>query len=83
MPIFKPFKNEKDSITLAEFTVENRLDHIALYGSLTITRDQAGLALAKQLASVANSILATLRAEKLPEHIAIPVIEKIDNPFNE
>ena len=42
----QPFDNETQSISLSDLTIENRLDQLEIYGSLSITRDQAGLALA-------------------------------------
>ena len=49
MPDMEPFKNETESITLGQLTIENRLDQVEMYGSLSITRDQSGLALALKL----------------------------------
>ena len=40
---FSPFKNESDAVTLGDLKIENREDHIAIYGRLALTRDRAGL----------------------------------------
>jgi hypothetical protein len=82
MPDMEPFKNETESITLGQLTIENRLDQVELYGSLWITRDQVGLALALQLKSVLDAAINHLQhASDLPAHIAIQPTDKIDNPF--
>ena len=46
---FAPFKNESDAVTLGDLKIENREDHIAIYGRLAVTRDRAGLEAAKAL----------------------------------
>ena len=82
MPDMEPFKNETESITLGQLTIENRLDQVELYGSLSITRDQAGLALALQLKSVLDAAIDHLQhARDLPAHVAFRPTDKIDNPF--
>jgi hypothetical protein len=82
MPDMEPFKNETESITLGQLTIENRLDQVELYGSLSITRDQAGLALALQLKSVLDAAINHLQhASDLPAHVAFRPTDKIDNPF--
>lgn len=37
----QPFDNETQSLSLGDLTIENRLDQLEIYGSLSITRDQA------------------------------------------
>lgn len=82
MSDIQPFKNETESITLGQLTIENRLDQVELYGSLSITRDQAGLALALRLQSVLDAAIDHLQnASDLPAHIAFRPTDKIDNPF--
>ena len=82
MPDLQPFKNETESITIGQLTIENRLDQVELYGSLSITRDQAGLALALQLQSVLDAVIDHLQhASDLPAHIAFRPTDKVDNPF--
>lgn len=81
MPSIKPFQNEADSIDIGELTVENRLDRIELYGSLQITRDKAGLALAKELKALLDSTVKALQGDDLPDHIPITPTDKTDNPF--
>ena len=43
MSSFTPYQNEAQSLGIDELTVENRLDRISVYGSIELTRDQAGL----------------------------------------
>ena len=82
MTDMEPFKNETESITLGQLTIENRLDQVELYGSLSITRDQAGLALALKLKSVLDAAIDHLQhASNLPTHITYQPTDKIDNPF--
>ena len=82
MTDMEPFKNETESITLGQLTVENRLDQVEIYGSLSITRDQAGLALALKLKSVLDAAIDHLQdASNLPTHITFRPTDNIDNPF--
>ena len=50
MAIIKPFGDDSSSVGIGGLTVENGLDRVVLYGSLEITRDRAGLGLARELA---------------------------------
>ena len=79
----KPFANEVESIGVGGLTVENRTDRVSIYGSLDITRDKAGLALAKQAQALLSSILTALQSEKaLPDKVAGPVQPAtVKNPF--
>jgi hypothetical protein len=60
MTSFAPFKNESDAITLGDLKIENREDHVAIYGRLAVTRDRAGLAAAKALKDIADRIVKEL-----------------------
>jgi hypothetical protein len=78
----QPFQNESQSTAIDELTIENRLDQIEMYGSLAITRDQAGLQKLRELKAVVDATLAALEAATdLPEHIDLRPSDKIDNPF--
>ncbi len=82
MTTLKPFENETDSVAIDELTIENRVDQLELYGSLSITRDQAGLARALQLKAVLDAAVAHLQATPdLPEQIAFRPTDSVDNPF--
>ena len=82
MSEMKPFENETDSMGIDELTIENRVDQLELYGSLSITRDQAGLARALQLKAVLDAAVAHLQAAKdLPERLSFRPTDSVDNPF--
>lgn len=81
MTQFAPFKDEAAVLRLDELTLENRLDRIEIYGSLQITRDQAGLALARELKRLLDATIAALEAEELPEQIATRPPDRVANPF--
>jgi hypothetical protein len=70
MNSIKPFSGEADSIPIGDLTVENGPDRIAIYGSVNITKDKVGLALAHELKQLIDATVASLQAEtNLPEHI--------------
>ena len=78
----QPFENETQSMNLGDLTIENRLDQLEIYGSLTITRDQAGLALALQLKQLIDDAVDHLeQAQDLPAQLSIKPSDQIDNPF--
>ncbi len=80
--LLQPFQNESQSLSIGELTVENRVDQVELYGSLAITRDKAGLQLARELKAVVDATLAQLEAAPdLPEQIALRPTDHVDNPF--
>jgi hypothetical protein len=81
MSTIKPFQNEEDSIAISDLTVENRFDRIELYGSLAITKDKAGLAIAQELKTLIDDTVEALQAEHLPDHVPIAPTDTIDNPF--
>lgn len=81
MKEFLPFANEKDSLALDDLTIENRSDRIEIYGSLEITKDQAGLRFARELKRVIDLTIEALESEKLPERLPSPDIERVKNPF--
>jgi hypothetical protein len=81
---FSPFKNESEAVTLGGLNIENREDHVAIFGTLAITRDRTGLAAAKQLRELCNRMIQELEGEPgLPIQVAeaeeAPVTVK--NPF--
>lgn len=81
MSPIQPYANEADSIILGDLTIENRLDRIELYGSLQLTRDKEGLALARELKSLLDATLAVLESEPLPDRIPLDPTDEVDNPF--
>ena len=82
MANYQPFQNEADAITIGELNIENRLDQLELYGSLSITRDQAGLQLALELKALIDAAVAHLQADAdLPVAIEAKPTDRVDNPF--
>ena len=83
MPSFHPFANEADTLALGELTVENRVDRVSLYGSLDITRDQAGYALAKRMKQLLDDVVGALATQSsLPEKIDPAPLETGRNPLD-
>lgn len=83
MTTIAPFANDSDSLSLGAFTIENGTDKIALYGSLDLTRDKAGLDQARTLQSVLDGIVKALEAEtNLPDRLDAPAPPvEVKNPF--
>ncbi|MGA9549987.1 MAG: hypothetical protein WCF79_04130 [Rhodomicrobium sp.] len=80
---FAPFKNECDAVTLGDLKIENREDHIAIYGRLALTQDRAGLEAAKALQELFKKIVHELEnGPDLPIKVAsAEPAEKVKNPF--
>jgi hypothetical protein len=67
MEHFKPYASESD---------------ISLTGDLVLTRDQAGLALARELQALLKQVVQALEAEeKLPETVEVKSARVVRNPF--
>ena len=79
----KPFQNDTESLGLGQdLTLENGTDRLSIYGSLTITRDLAGLVEARQLLDILRDAVAVLEADPhLPAKIRDKPTKKVDNPF--
>jgi hypothetical protein len=83
MSKLKPFADDSTSQTISGLTVENGTDKVALYGSLDLTRDKAGLEHARELKAVIDAAVQALEADHdLPEKVAAsePTIS-VKNPF--
>ncbi len=80
---FAPFKNESDAVTLGDLKIENREDHIAIYGRLALTRDRAGLEAAKALRELFGKIVHELEnGPDLPVKVAsAEPAHNVKNPF--
>lgn len=73
MKNFTPYSNESDAITIGGLNIENRLDRVSIYGSIDLTRDQAGLDHARRLQEVLADTVRALEADKnLPRHLPAP-----------
>ena len=79
---FKPYANESDVIRIGALEIENRSDRVSLTGDVVLTRDQAGLALARELHTLLGQVVKALQAEeKLPETVDIKPAQVVKNPF--
>jgi hypothetical protein len=83
MPELKPFADDSAAIEVGDLKFENGRDRIACYGSLDLTRDKAGLALAQQLQAMLTSVIQVLEADTgLPDMIPPPKKRgTVKNPF--
>ncbi len=81
METIRPFENEAESLQIDELTIENRLDRIAIYGNIEITRDKRGLERARQLQRLLDDTVRALEAEDLPETVQTIPPDKVPNPF--
>jgi hypothetical protein len=78
----QPYANESDVIRIGELEIENRLDRVSITGDLVITKDQAGLALAKELQMLVGRVVKALEAEtQLPQTVDLKPVEIVNNPF--
>jgi len=79
---FKPYANEADVLRIGGLEIENRVDRVSLTGDVVLTKDRAGLALAKELQLLIGRVVKALEAEKLlPETVELKVTETVKNPF--
>ena len=54
----EPYADDAASVDIGELTVENGTDKVALYGSLDLTRDKAGLERARKLKTLLDPSLS-------------------------
>ena len=80
----KPFADDSATTSVGDMRLENGRDCIAAYGSLDLTRDQAGLALAREMRAMLDAVIQVLEADSaLPAAVAPPKRPgKVSNPFN-
>ena len=79
---FQPFANESDVIRIGGLEIENRIDRLTLTGDLVLSRDRAGLALARELHALLGCAITTLESDPaLPERIEILPARVVPNPF--
>ena len=82
MSDFKPYANESDVLMLSSLAIENRVDRVTLHGDVELTRDKAGLALARQLKALIDAAVKALEADKaLPDVIQTLKPRSVKNPF--
>jgi len=83
MSHFNPYANESDVIRIGALEIENRTDRISLTGDVVLTRDQAGLALAKELQALLDQVVGALEAgQPLPERVELKPAKEVKNPFS-
>jgi hypothetical protein len=79
----RPYQNEAEAVEIGDLKIENRLDRVAVYGRIDLTRDKAGLENARALKQLLDNVIRALEDDPaLPEHIAppkAPVMKR--NPF--
>jgi hypothetical protein len=83
MKTLKPFADDRASTTVGGLTIENGRDRVALYGSLDITRDKAGLEAARALKALLDATVTALEGDgALPETAKPPrPTRTVKNPF--
>ena len=81
-PPLVPYADEADVLRVGDLEVENRLDRVTLTGDLVLTKDQAGLALARELQALVGAVVKALESEKdLPNAVEIVPAKTVKNPF--
>jgi len=79
---FKPYANEADVLRIGELDIENRVDRVTLTGDVVLTRDKAGLALARELLAIVGGVVKALEADKeLPDAVKVKEARTVKNPF--
>ena len=79
---FKPYANEADVLRIGDLEIENRVDRVTLTGDVVLTRDQAGLALARELQAIVDGVVKALEADKeLPDAVKVKETRTVKNPF--
>jgi hypothetical protein len=79
---FKPFANESDVLRIGALEVGNRIDRVSMAGDLVLTKDKAGLALARELQSIVGQVVKALEAERqLPKTVELKRAQTVKNPF--
>jgi hypothetical protein len=83
MPTFTPYADDAASLGIGELTLENGQDRVAIYGSLDLSRDKAGLKLARELKIVLDAVVQRLEAaHALPDKVPAPEAPTtVKNPF--
>lgn len=61
--MIKPFADDSAASSVGDMRLENGRDRIAVYGSLDLTRDQAGLALAREMQAVLAGVIEALEGD--------------------
>jgi hypothetical protein len=78
---FLAYENEEDSFALGDFTIENRIDRISLYGSIDLTKDKEGLTKALEIKRIIDAAVDVLKGKNIPERIEVESAKTVPNPF--
>ena len=79
---FKPYANEADVLRIGELEIENRVDRVTLTGDVVLTRDKAGLTLARELQAIVAGVVKALEADtELPDAVKVKEARTVKNPF--
>ena len=79
---FNPYANEADVLRIGDLEIENRVDRVTITGDVVLTRDKAGLALARELQTIVDGVVKALEADKqLPDAVAVKEARSVRNPF--
>lgn len=79
---FAPYANESDVLRIGHLEIENRVDRVSLTGDVVLTKDQKGLALARDLQGLLAVVIHALEADKaLPEAVEVLAPKTVKNPF--
>ena len=78
---FTPFADESMALQIGDLSIENRTDRVSLFGSVDITRDKIGLALAQELKGRIDQLVEALKSEHLPEKLDVVPPTQVQNPF--
>ena len=80
---FLPYANEADVLRIGDLEIENRIDRISFTGDLVLTKDKAGLALARELQLIMEHVVKALEADKqLPQIVQLKATVTVKNPFS-
>ena len=82
--MIKPFADDEAASAIGGLNIENGTDRVVVSGSVEITRDQAGLARARELKRLADDLVAELEAGDAPQQFAAAQparTDEVDNPF--
>lgn len=78
----KPFANESDCLQIGGITIENRIDRVSIFGNIDITRDNEGLAVARELKTILDLTLMELENAELPDKVTLKPVKTVKNPFD-
>ena len=79
---FLPYANEADVLRIGDLEIENRVDRVSFTGDLVLTKDKAGLALARELQLLVERVVKALEADKqLPQIVELKASVTVKNPF--